>query len=470
MIDFNDFHVQHGLEKTRDILLKPAVDFFEGNSALNDSEIDSASISDDLLNPPPKLADIALYGVLKDVCKISTQYSEASPVAIAANTISTFSCMIGRRAFQHIGDGICHARPYFLLTGPTGKARKGTSEYTPRRIFSRIEDMLDDSCSRLKRHDGGLSTGEGLGWAIHDDIVDKDDVIIEEGIADKRLLVVEAEFAGAMAAASREKNNLSATIRTAWDGRTISPLVKNAKWAASDPHIVISGHITSAELLDRMSDVDAQSGFLNRFIILHIVRPKLVPLPKRTAESDIERVAEKLFNAVIFAGGQENNKLEVVLSQDAIKYWCGQYRELTKEHDGISGSLLVRTEIYCRMLAMIFALMDQTAVIEPKHIEAALAWIDYWKQSVRYIFQTLAARAESERLNDLSKDLHDFIKQNQGCSQTRITKHFKNKKTASEITQAINFLLNAAPPLIVRDSKPRADGRPGKGSSVFFAK
>ena len=175
----------------------------------------------------------------------------------------------------------------------------------------------------------------------------------------------------------------------------------------------------------------------------------------------------------MFATGGDfktNNGLEVTLSPDAVKYWCGQYQELTRESDGIAGALLVRTEIYCRMLAMVFALMDQTTVIEPVHIEAALAWINYWKHSVRYIFQTLAARAETDRLNETAKDIHGFIRNNQGCSRTNITRHFKHKLSSIEITQVLNHLMNAAPPLIRQESIPRSDGKPGKGSVVFWTK
>jgi len=467
-VDFNDYHVEHGLDQTKSAIVKPVEQFFEENHLENDPDIEAAN---DLLNKPPVLDPAGFHGVLKEVCKISTRHSEASAVAIAANTIATFSSMIGRVAFQHIGDGICHARPFFLLTGRTGKARKGTSEYTPYRIFNEVERMLGEDHPKLKRHEGGLSTGEGLGWAVHDDVLDKDGDVAEEGVHDKRLYVVEAEFAGCMAAASREKNNLSATIRTVWDGKNISPLVKNAKWCASDPHIVISAHITSSELIDRMTDVDAQSGFMNRFIILHIVRPKLVALPKRTPDQDVKRVAIEIAEAVEFSKGKGdgNNSLEVTLSPEAIKYWCGQYKELTKEHNGLSGSLLVRTEIYCRMLAMIFALMDQSAVVEPQHIKAALAWINYWKDSVSYIFGTLAAKAEASKLNETAKSVYEFISKNSGCTRTDLTKFFKNKKiTSPEMTNALNHLMNAAPPMIKQETKARADGKPGKGTIVFW--
>ena len=206
-IDFNDYYAQHGKDKTRDLLLRHVESFFGSNQ------------DDDLLNPPPELSPEAYHGILQGICDEATRHSEASPVAIAANTISTFSAMIGRSAHQYIGDGICHARPFQLVIGNTAKARKGTAEEAPRRIFNEVERILEQDlgsyCTRLKRHAGGLSTGEGLGWSIHDDVVNDAGEVIEKGTDDKRLYVVEAEFAGAMAVASRDKNTLSATLRTA---------------------------------------------------------------------------------------------------------------------------------------------------------------------------------------------------------------------------------------------------------------
>ncbi|MBL4744440.1 MAG: PriCT-2 domain-containing protein, partial [Cycloclasticus sp.] len=439
----------------------------KGNPLLPDELTDSEN---ELLNPPPELDPIALHGLLSDACKVSTEYSEASAVAIAANIIGTFSAIIGRNPFVEIGDGFCNVRPYFLLTGKTGKARKGTSEYTPKRIFDLVEKNLGEDYVSVKRHEGGLSTGEGLGWAIKDDTLDENGNVVDPGTDDKRLYVVEAEWAATMAAASREKNNLSATIRTAWDGKTISPLVKNSKWCTTDPHIVITGHITAAELIDRMKDVDALSGFMNRFVILHIVRPKLVPLPKRTPDEDVQRIAAQITEAVQFATGndfQSKDGLEVTLSKEAAIYWKEQYSELTKDHDGIAGALLVRAEIYCRMFAACFALLDELSVVEVIHIKAALAWINYWKASVRYIFQTLAAKAQTHKLDEQAKEVYSFITKSTQCTRTEITKHFKHKYSSSELTATFNHLMNSAPPLIKQTSKPRSDGRPGKATIIF---
>lgn len=427
---------------------------------------------EDLLNPPPVLAPEAYHGILKEVAMIATRTSEASPVAVIANFIVTFSAMIGRVRFQHIGDGTCHARPFFLIVGRTGKARKGTAEFTVMRIFKRVNELLKDDYPPLRRHDGGLSTGEGLGYSLRD-LVKDDEGIGNGGTDDKRLLVVESEFGGAMAAAAREKNTLSATIRTAWDGKDIAPLVKNAAWCASDPHICMVGHITAPELINRMSDVDALSGFLNRFVILHVARAKLVPMPCKTPDEDIERIAEAVVKAVCFAIGDDvtaKNTQPVTMSPDAVNFWCRHYSALTAEQPGIAGALLVRTEIYARMLAMIFALLDQAAVIEVVHLKAALAWIDYWQSSVTYIFQTLSAKAEASRLDESANEVLEFIRANKKCSRTQITTGFRNRLSSGQITGILNHLMSAAPPLVHQETLARADGKPGRGSTVFWAK
>jgi hypothetical protein len=432
----------------------------------------NAEDEESLLNPPPVLAKEGYHGMLLEAVKVACRTSEASPVAVAANFLATFSAMVGRIAFQHIGDGTCHARPFFLLVGRTGKARKGTSEFTVRKIFAAVEQVLINDYPVIKRHEGGLSTGEGLGSAIRDKTDDDDD----GGTDDKRMLIIEAEFAGAMAAAARERNILSATLRTCWDGKDIAPLVSNGGkggWRASAPHICIIGHITAAELLAKMSEVDAQSGFLNRFVILHIVRNKLVPLPLPTPAADIERLAGMVAEAVRFAIGDNlaaNNSKEIRMSHEAIVLWCAEYPALTAELPDKAGALLVRVEIYCRMLAMIFALLDCSSTIEPQHIRAALAWVNYWKDSVSYIFQTLSAKAEAERLNDASAEVLEFIRTNPRCRKTDITIAFKNKMNGKEITAALNHLLNAAPPLIHQKQLPRTDGKHKKGAMVFWVK
>ncbi|MBK7314379.1 hypothetical protein [Candidatus Aalborgicola defluviihabitans] len=79
-------------------------------------------------------------------------------------------------------------------------------------------------------------------------------------IEDKRLLVMESEFANVLHQAARNGNTLSTTLRSAWDGTSIQPAVKNNPVWASNPHIGLMADITPTELLDMMSSIPPPNG------------------------------------------------------------------------------------------------------------------------------------------------------------------------------------------------------------------
>ena len=73
-------------------------------------------------------------------------------------------------------------------------------------------------------------------------------ITIDPGVEDKRLFILDPEFAGALACTKREGNTLSTIVRTLFDGGTIEPLTKTSKLVATDPHVAITTHITLQEL------------------------------------------------------------------------------------------------------------------------------------------------------------------------------------------------------------------------------
>ena len=115
-----------------------------------------------------------------------------------------------------------HANLFALLVGDTSKARKGTAWGRVREVFG-----LQDAAHVVS----GLSSGEGLKWRVRDPItkVEKNkktgqtaEVESDPGVLDKRLLVIEPEFAQVLRQGARAGNTLSATVRCAWDtGRLV---------------------------------------------------------------------------------------------------------------------------------------------------------------------------------------------------------------------------------------------------------
>ncbi|MBK7995243.1 MAG: DUF3987 domain-containing protein [Blastocatellia bacterium] len=102
-------------------------------------------------------------------------------------------------------------------------------------------------------------------------------VIIDSGIEDKRLLIIETEFASVLRVLQRDGNTLSAIIREAWDKGDLRIITKNNPAQATQAHISIIGHITPDELRRYIDRTELGNGFANRFLWLCVKRSKLLP-------------------------------------------------------------------------------------------------------------------------------------------------------------------------------------------------
>src|SRR5919112_2167991 len=138
-----------------------------------------------------------------------------------------------------------------------------------------------DSYWTEERVMNGLSSGEGLIFAVRDPVTREDDeggeVVVDEGAEDKRLLVLEPELASTLKVMRREGNTLSAVVRQAFDDARLQVMTRNNPMKATDAHISIIGHITKAELLRYLTETEAANGFANRFLWLLVERSKELP-------------------------------------------------------------------------------------------------------------------------------------------------------------------------------------------------
>ena len=454
--DFNDLSSAAGPDAVRRQLAK-AVPAAQDGPAAGPRDADGASPL-----APPTMAPEGFPELVRAIVDAACASSEAHPVAVAANVISWFAVMIGRGPFQRIGDVIIHALVYVLIVGKSGKARKGTAETTAREVFRRVDAELRRRLGNkdlLRFHAGGLSSGEGIAWAIRDGTEPgANGKGGDDGVRDKRLVVIEPEFANVLAQVKRDGNTLSATVRNLWDGRDLEPLTKTAQTKATRPHVGIVGHVTGFELREKSTENDAANGLLNRFIVLYVYRPKLVPLPVPTHETVLQALAERLAGAVEFASRGDvhaNNTHEVAMTPEACDLWRELYPQITRDRDGKAGSLLARSEVYARMLAMIFALMDCRNEIEPCDLRAALAWVDYWQASVTYIFQS---EGEEEELDPFAVEVLKLVTARPGIRLSEVQEHWHRKRTA-QVKTALELLMSLAPPLIRCERDDTTGGR-----------
>ena len=368
---------------------------------------------------PPPLGEEAFHGLVGDFVRTIEPHTEADPAALLIQSLVAFGNVIGRSAHYLVEADKHYMNLNALLVGETAKARKGTSWGHIKRVFEQIDD---DWAS--KRITDGLSSGEGLIWAVRDSSDN------EFGIEDSRLLIVQGEFAGALKVLRREGNTLSAVIRNAWDTGNLNTLVKHDAAKATGAHISIIGHITRQELLRYLDETETANGFGNRFLFVCVRRSK--SLPEGGNLSDEER--KPLIASLKVVANFARRAKQISFDEHARKLWLQVYAELSEGKPGMLGAMIARAEAQVVRLASVYALLDKSTTICKPHLKAALEVWRYCDDSCCYIF--------GESLGDPLADklILELRQAPDGLSKTKIHHLFKRHQTATQIDRALTQL------------------------------
>jgi hypothetical protein len=418
----------------------------------------------------PKPSEACLYGLVGDIARAGSENTEANAYAVAASAIAYLGVAVGRGPYMTIGDDWNHARLFMVHVGRSSRGRKGTAKkLVVQRIAKAVMEISEHLAPAI--HTGGLSTREGLALIIHDGFKEGKDEV--PAIEDKRLLVVESEFANILHQKNRDGNTLSTALRDAWDGVSIKPATKTNRVWASDPHVGVLADITPFELVGLMASRELTNGFANRFIFFWAEGDKVNPFPKATPDDVIQSLAKAVAEVLSFAGADrhvERDVFRLELSKDAASHYAKLYRgELRDRSAGerVSGLLDRRAPMLMR-LAMIFALTDKTLTIEVPHLEAAMAWVRYWSDSVKFIFQSAMDEVAVAEVNETAKLILEFLKKVDRASRTEISSvRFSRHVSRDKLDKALDELLTATPPLIEVETVPRPQGKTGSPTKFY---
>lgn len=417
----------------------------------------------------PRPDPACLYGLVGDVALAGSENTEANPYAVALNFIVYLSAALGRGSFTPVGNTWHHPRQFGLQVGRSGRGRKGDATSLIHRIDMAVRAANEDAAPQV--HRGGLSTREGLALMIHDGWTQGKDEV--PPIHDKRLCVFESEFANILAQGKRDGNTLSSALRDAWDGVSIKPATKSNRVWASNPHIGLMGAVTPNELRALMASRELTNGFANRFIIIWAERIKVLPFPQATHKAAIDELASRVAEVVEFAGGlrfvdRDVHQVELTAAAKA-RYARLYLGELNDQSDGeLIGALMERRAPVLLRLAMLFALADLTREVDVAHIDAALAWVRYWRESVKFIFSSAVDEAGTARTNETAERIVEFLKERKEATRKQITVEcFQSHANKSRIDAALDELLAATPPRVIVDTVERPKGSPGTPTRIY---
>ena len=386
----------------------------------------------------PVLHPDALYGLAGELVSTIDPHTEASKAAVLISFLTAFGNAVGDGPY-FVADGAKHPpRLFSVVVGTSSRSRKGTSWQNVRNVMLRGDPVWTEN-----RVQSGLSSGEGLITAVGDSSANAG------GVSDKRLQVVEEEFARVLLTKGRESNTLSPLLRQAWDTGDLHSLTKQPL-SATGAHISIIGHITKDELQRKLSDSDMANGFANRFLFVLVDRSKHLPNGGTLTEEAGADLGRKVADALEAARRVE----QMSRSELAEERWVVLYRELAEEDaEGIVGTITKRAEAQILRLSSIFALLDGSAIIDIQHLAAAEAVWRYSCESVEMIFGDVVGDEVAQKLY-AAISAAGFA----GMDGTQRRDLFGGHRTKAEMDVALNKLESdglISPTTVKTGGKPR---------------
>jgi hypothetical protein len=379
---------------------------------------------------PPCLGEDAYLGHVGEFLRGVSDYTEATDAAILAHTLPAIGTYIGPNPFVYAGNRQ-PARVNFVVVGETNSGRKGTA-------FAPTDELMNELDADFWRAQcvGGLSSGEGLIVKV----ADKDGKPVE-----KRLLVLEEEFAKVLANTRREGNVLSPVIRQAFDNGNLATLTVKAR-NAYGAHVSIVAHITPEELDRRFDGVEAANGFGNRFLWFYVASDKLISRPKPIPKEVFCKFAEQLRNVANFP------ERRIEFDRAAADLWDSVYRKLRTDRPGIVGAITARGPAIVLRLALIYAIVElpKAPKIRVEHLKAALAVWQYNVKSAELVFDSKTGDRLGDRL------LH-MLQTHGPMTQKQFHRHLSNeqKRSLSPLLERME-----RDGLILSEELPPTKGRP----------
>jgi hypothetical protein len=380
--------------------------------------------------PWPEIAPEAFHGLAGKIVHVIEPHTEADPVGILFQFLTMSGNLIGRTPYFAVEADRHYLNLFGCLVGETSKGPKGVSVGYPKRLLGTVDEVW--AMSRLM---SGLASGEGLIWYVRDPIYkqgkDGEEECVDTGEPDKRLLVVEPEFARILRVLAREGNTLSAIIRHAWDDGNLQTMVSGRRIAsvrATGAHVSIIGHITVEELRRNLTETETSNGFANRFLWCCVRRSKLLPEGGMYPQEALAPLVHQLKTAVIAA--RKTGRME--RDEAARTRWAAIYEELSEGKPGLVGHVTARAEAQVLRLSCLYALLDQPPIVQVAHLDAALALWRYCEASARYIFGDALGDALADEILHMLRAVAP-----NGLTRTDLYNAFGRNKKSTTIQRAL---------------------------------
>jgi hypothetical protein len=387
---------------------------------------------------PRPIADIGFEGLAGQYIQFISPHTEADPNYMLLYLLCAVGNVIGRGPHVRAGGDRHYTNLYVCAVGSTASGRKGSASGPIERLFEKV-----DPTWRANIKAGGLSSGEGVIYAVHDAIrgplKTKEgyvDAVIDPEVRDKRLFIRQTELHGALQSMQRTGNIMSSILRDGWDRGELTSLTKNSPLRASNAHISIVASITPEELRRNMTG-EIDNGFANRFLWCCSRQSRFLPSGGRLFDLDLSNFERRFALTIDAAKGERpisrDPEAEDMWGRDGAS--TGMYIDLCAERPGLFGEATKRAAPQVLRLALVYALLDGQGSIRAQHLRAAREVWRYCEESAAWTFGTGLG-------NPVANEILEALKSSpQGLKREQIFRNvFHGHRRSEEITSALGEL------------------------------
>lgn len=334
----------------------------------------------------------AFHGPAGELAKRLEKHVPMNILALYCALLVAIGTVVGRRAISRYVCDDHFANLFLIMVGKTG-CGKGTSWNVINNVMSQIHPAFPS----LVPSDS--ASAPGLIHLVRDPSEKECNgrIIKDEGVKDKRRLVLFEEMEILFASMSRPGATLDQTWRLAWAGRTLENNTKKGQERATNPHLSTICQITPEALhqaLQKMGKQCSTSGFINRFMIVPVTRDRSLhrtgPLP------DVQDLVTRIRQAVDLLGPlpQTNPPVEIPWSQETFLEWDAFCEAIDYGDPFLEGveAAYGRLKPMVMRVAMLLAVIDSESQIRLAHLRAAKALCLHLVDSSRAFFTTTIAR------------------------------------------------------------------------------
>jgi hypothetical protein len=341
----------------------------------------------------------AYYGPLGEIAKRYRDHIPINLLPFHSMLVTAAGSLVGRRVAHSYFKDKHFCILFNAIVGETG-CGKGTSLNIVRSVIEEIDPTAVD------REGVDAASGPGVIDLVRDASkrIEGKRVIEDEGVTDKRALIVLEEMEVLFTSIRRKGSTLEKVLNLAYDGRTLQTAAR-AKQKATNPHISFIGQITPDPFREIVSSGHGRSnGFFNRFLTVCATKKKKRARSHGADLPDVSDLVEVIRCRLAELGDPlATTPKEIRWHESSHKAWEDFVAAMEADHPFLNGlgGMSARLISNTVRVAMLLAVIDGSDFIMPQHLNAAKSFCLQCIDSSREFFtKNGGPKTQSVRLGD----------------------------------------------------------------------